>query len=40
MSNVDEPGGENVKKITQNAVDENAMVKINQINLLEVYYIK
>jgi predicted nucleic acid-binding protein len=33
-----EPGGENVKKIIQDAVDENAAVKINQINLLEVYY--
>jgi predicted nucleic acid-binding protein len=33
-----EPGGENVKKIIQDAVDGNANVKINQINLLEVYY--
>jgi predicted nucleic acid-binding protein len=33
-----EPGAENVKKIIQDAVDENVTVKINQINLLEVYY--
>jgi predicted nucleic acid-binding protein len=33
-----EPGGDNVKKIIQDAVDGNAYVKINQINLLEVYY--
>jgi predicted nucleic acid-binding protein len=33
-----EPGGENVKKIVQDAVDGNTTVKINQINLLEVYY--
>jgi predicted nucleic acid-binding protein len=33
-----ESGGENVKKIIQEAVDGNAVVKINQINLLEVYY--
>ncbi|MDR1291375.1 MAG: PIN domain-containing protein [Planctomycetaceae bacterium] len=33
-----EPGGENVKKIIQDAVDGNVTVKINQINLLEVYY--
>jgi predicted nucleic acid-binding protein len=33
-----ESGGEKVKKIIQDAVDGNANVKINQINLLEVYY--
>ena len=33
-----EPGAENVKKIIQDAVDGNITVKINQINLLEVYY--
>jgi PIN domain nuclease of toxin-antitoxin system len=33
-----ESGGENVKKIIQDAVDGNAVVKINKINLLEVYY--
>jgi hypothetical protein len=33
-----ESGGETVKKIIQDAVDGNASVKINQINLLEVYY--
>jgi len=33
-----EPGAENVKKIIQDAVDGNTTVKINQINLLEVYY--
>jgi len=33
-----EPGAENVKKIIQDAVDGNVTVKINQINLLEVYY--
>jgi predicted nucleic acid-binding protein len=33
-----EPGAENVKKIIQDAVDGNITIKINQINLLEVYY--
>jgi predicted nucleic acid-binding protein len=33
-----EPGGENVRKIIQDAVDGDVIVKINQINLLEVYY--
>ncbi|MDR2921864.1 MAG: PIN domain-containing protein [Treponema sp.] len=33
-----EAGAENVKKIIQDAVDGNITVKINQINLLEVYY--
>ena len=33
-----EPGAENVKKIFQDAIDGNITVKINQINLLEVYY--
>jgi len=33
-----EPGAENVKKIIQDAINGNITVKINQINLLEVYY--
>jgi uncharacterized protein len=33
-----EPGAENVRKIIQDAIDGVANVKINQINLLEVYY--
>lgn len=33
-----ESGAENVKKIIQDAIDENATLKISQINLLEVYY--
>jgi predicted nucleic acid-binding protein len=33
-----EPGAVNVKKIFQDAIDGNITVKINQINLLEVYY--
>jgi predicted nucleic acid-binding protein len=33
-----EPGAENVKEIIQDAVDGNVTIKINQINLLEVYY--
>jgi predicted nucleic acid-binding protein len=33
-----EPGAENVKKIIQDAVDGNITLKINQVNLLEVYY--
>jgi PIN domain nuclease of toxin-antitoxin system len=32
-----EPGAENVKKIIQDAIDGKIIVKINQINLLEVY---
>jgi uncharacterized protein len=33
-----EHGAENVKKIIQDAVDGKINIKINQINLLEVYY--
>ena len=33
-----EKGAEKVKAIVQDAVDENINLKINQINLLEVYY--
>jgi len=33
-----EHGAENVKKIIQDAVDGKITIKINQINLLEVYY--
>jgi predicted nucleic acid-binding protein len=33
-----EHGAEKVKKIIQDAIDGNITVKINQINLLEVYY--
>jgi predicted nucleic acid-binding protein len=33
-----ESGSENVRKIIQGAVDGDMTVKINQINLLEVYY--
>jgi predicted nucleic acid-binding protein len=33
-----ESGYENVKEIIQDAIDGNSIVKINQINLLEVYY--
>jgi len=33
-----EHGAENVKKIIQDAVNGDITVKINQINLLEVYY--
>jgi uncharacterized protein len=33
-----ESGAENVREIIQAAVDGNVIVKINQINLLEVYY--
>ena len=33
-----EQGAEKVKAIVQDAIDEKAAVKINQINLLEVYY--
>ena len=34
----DEEGAENVIKIIQDAVDEKIILKINQVNLLEVYY--
>jgi predicted nucleic acid-binding protein len=33
-----EPGAESVKKIIQDAIDGKITVKINQINLLAVYY--
>jgi len=33
-----ERGAENVKNILQKAIDGEIIVKINQINLLEVYY--
>jgi predicted nucleic acid-binding protein len=33
-----EHGAENVRKIIQDAVNGNIILKINQINLLEVYY--
>ncbi|GHV44883.1 hypothetical protein AGMMS49546_29570 [Spirochaetia bacterium] len=33
-----ESGYENVKELIQDAIDGNSIVKINQINLLEVYY--
>ena len=33
-----EPGAEKVKDIIQDAIDGKATIKINQINLLEVYY--
>ena len=33
-----EQGAEKVRDIIQDAIDEKATVKINQINLLEVYY--
>ena len=33
-----EKGAEKVRDIIQDAIDEKATVKINQINLLEVYY--
>jgi PIN domain nuclease of toxin-antitoxin system len=33
-----EIGAENVKTIIQKAIDGNVIIKINQINLLEVYY--
>jgi predicted nucleic acid-binding protein len=33
-----EQGAENVKKIIQDAIEEKIILKINQINLLEVYY--
>ena len=35
---VGEKGAENIKDIIQNAIDGKTTVKINQINLLEVYY--
>jgi predicted nucleic acid-binding protein len=34
----DEKGAENVIKIIQDAIDEKVVLKINQVNLLEVYY--
>jgi predicted nucleic acid-binding protein len=34
----DEKGAENVIRIIQDAVDEKVILKINQVNLLEVYY--
>ena len=33
-----EPGAEKVKDIIQDAIDGETTIKINQINLLEVYY--
>ena len=33
-----ETGAENVKNLIQEAIDKKIIVKINQINLLEVYY--
>jgi predicted nucleic acid-binding protein len=33
-----EKGAEKVRDIIQDAIDEKATVKINQVNLLEVYY--
>ena len=33
-----EKGAENVKTILQKAIDNKIIVKINQVNLLEVYY--
>ena len=33
-----EKGGENVKQIIQEALDEKIVLKMNQINLLEAYY--
>jgi predicted nucleic acid-binding protein len=33
-----EDGADNVRKIIQDAIDGNVAVKMNQINLLEVYY--
>lgn len=33
-----EPGADKVKNIIQDAIDGKAKVKVNQINLLEVYY--
>ena len=33
-----EKGAENVKKIIQDAIDGKIIVKINQVNLLEIYY--
>jgi predicted nucleic acid-binding protein len=34
----DEDGAKNVTKLIQDAIDEKIILKINQINLLEVYY--
>jgi len=33
-----EKGAENVKNILQKAIDGKIIIKINQINFLEVYY--
>ena len=33
-----EPGAEKVKSVIQGAIDEKITVRMNQINLLEVYY--
>ena len=33
-----EEGAENVMKLLQDAIDEKIIIKMNQINLLEVYY--
>jgi predicted nucleic acid-binding protein len=33
-----EPGAEKVRDIIQDAINEKVVIKINQINLLEVYY--
>jgi predicted nucleic acid-binding protein len=33
-----EPGAENVMNVIQEAIDGNANIKMNQVNLLEVYY--
>ena len=33
-----EKGAENIKSLIQDAIDGKIIVKINQINLLEVYY--
>ena len=34
----DETGSDKIEEIIQNAIDEKILLKINQINLLEVYY--
>ena len=34
----DETGSDKIEEIIQNAIDEKVILKINQINLLEVYY--
>ena len=33
-----EQGAENVKALVQDAIEEKITIKMNQINLLEVYY--